>query len=149
MGGVKPLVQTRRAWDRVWSSELAGVLDEATDLSGVIRYFELVDERERALRAYRKKRMIKGSQGQAVLSPMWQVVRSCDVELRSLEDRIGLSPKARLQLGITYAEAASSLEELNRLMEDPGDDDGEDSEEADPRVQAIETKAKAKARRSS
>jgi hypothetical protein len=94
IGGAAPLAITVRAWDRLWRSDLSGVLDAKSDLETVERWASLVDERERAFRAYRKQRMVKGSQGQAVLSPLWAVVRACDTELRSLEDRIGLSPRA-------------------------------------------------------
>lgn len=133
LGGVKPLLSTVAAWDRMWSSDVAGVVDLRSDLETVVRWVSLLDERERAFNAYRRCRMVEGSTGQAVLSPMWAVVKACDVELRALEDRIGLSPKARLQLGITFAEAGKSLDELNRLMEANGDDD-DSAPAADPRL---------------
>jgi hypothetical protein len=127
LGGTAPLPATRDAWDRVWCSNIAAVLDRESDMEAVVRWATLLDERERALRQFRRKRMVKGSMGQQVLSPLWDVVRSCDTELRALEDRIGLSPKARLQLGITYAEAAGSLDEL-------GGEEHDDAPADDPRL---------------
>lgn len=138
VGGMAPLAATVAAWDRLWSSAVVQVVDLASDMEAVERWAALLDERERAFRAFRRQRMVEGSQGQPTLSPLWQVVRSCDTELRALEDRIGLSPKARLQLGITFAEAGRSLDELNRMLE--ADDDAEDGVE-DPRLRAIDVDA--------
>ena len=39
-----------------------------------------------------------------------------DTEIRQLEDRFGLSPRARLTLGLTFGEAGHTLEELNRSL---------------------------------
>lgn len=137
LAGVVPLEGTVEAWDRLWRSDVVSVVDLQSDMESVVRWASLLDERERALRAFRRKRLVEGSQGQAVLNPLWNVVRGCDTELRALEDRIGLSPKARLQLGITYAEAGKSLDELNRLLDEEGDADVID----DPRLAAIDTTA--------
>ena len=131
LAGKAPLDSTVDAWNRLWSSDVAQVLELDSDIESVVRWVSLLDERERTFRAFRQKRMVEGSQGQPVLSPLWQVVQSCDRELRALEDRIGLSPRARLQLGITYAEAGKSLDELNRLLER---DDQDDAEIEDPRL---------------
>ena len=57
--------------------------------------------------------MITGSQGQAIVNPMYRQRTAVDAEIRQLEDRFGLHPKAGLTLGIVYGEAARSLEELN------------------------------------
>lgn len=135
LGGQTPLSSTVEAWDRLWSSDVVTVVDLLSDLETVTRWASLLDERERAMRAFRKERLVAGSQGQAVLNPLWTVIRACDTELRALEDRLGLSPRARLQLGITYAEAGKSLDELNRLMEVDGDD-GDDLD--DPRLRAVD-----------
>lgn len=135
LAGREPLASTVEAWERLWSSDVAAVLELDSDMESVVRWLSLLDERERTFRAFRQKRMVEGSTGQPVLSPLWQVVQSCDRELRALEDRIGLSPRARLNLGITYAEAGKSLDELNRLLER---DDSEAPTE-DPRLRTIES----------
>jgi len=61
----------------------------------------------------REEPMTTGSQGQKILNPMYRQRTAVDAEIRQLEDRFGLHPKAGLQLGIVYGEAARSLEELN------------------------------------
>ena len=139
LAGRQPLDSTVEAWDRLWSSDVATVLDLRSDMESVLRWAALLDERERTFRAFRRNRLVAGSMGQLVLNPLWAVVRACDTELRALEDRIGLSPKARLQLGITYGEAAKSLDEMNRMLEE--DDDALDDTGDDPRLSVIDASA--------
>lgn len=140
LAGKEPLPSTVEAWDRVWRSNVVSVVDLLSDLETVVRWASLLDERERALRSFRRRRLVPGSQGQPTLSPLWQVVQACDKELRALEDRIGLSPKARLQLGITFGEAAKSLDSMNAELDMEGDDD-DDALDNDPRLTVIDTTA--------
>ena len=72
-----------------------------------------------------------GSKGQLVVNPPHcGAMNALDAEIRQMEDRLGLSPKARLQLGISYGDAARSLGALNEALD--GDEDG--AEEPDPRL---------------
>lgn len=112
------LLKTHRdSWARYWTSKVAGAADPVTDLPTATRLWTLYDERERAYRGYRKQRLVEGSQGQLVINPLYKVVQSCDSEIRALEDRLGLNPKARLQLGIAVGEAAKSIADLNQALE--------------------------------
>jgi P27 family predicted phage terminase small subunit len=123
------LAVTRELWRAFWRSPLAQAVEKNTDTSAIVRYFTLADERERMYRGFRRKRLVLGSQGQKVLNPMGRALHAFDAELRQLEDRLGMSPRSRLQLGVAIGEAAKSLAELNRILEE--DDDGE--EDTDPR----------------
>jgi P27 family predicted phage terminase small subunit len=120
------LISTQGLWRKFWKSALAGAMEPESDTGAIVRLFTLYDERERAFRAYRRKRLIEGSQGQMVLNPMARAMSVFDAEIRQLEDRLGLTPRARLQLGIQLGEAAKSLQELNRMLDD-------DHEDSDPR----------------
>jgi phage terminase small subunit len=91
----------------------------ATDLPALERLFTLRDERARALRGYRARRLVVTDSGVA-LNPLLRVLKQLDAEIRQLEDRFGLSPIARLRLGVALGEAARSLEEL---LDDDDDDD--------------------------
>jgi P27 family predicted phage terminase small subunit len=120
------LQATSNRWIEFWNSPLAGVVSSATDMPALERLFTLYDERERAYRAFRKERLIVGSQGQPVLNPMGRLLKELDGEIRQLEDRFGLSPKARLQLGVQYGEAKKTLDTLNAdlaLDLEPDEDD--------------------------
>ena len=75
--------------------------------------------------------MMVGHKGQAILNPLYRQRSAMDAEIRQLEDRFGLHPKAGLTLGIVYGEAARSLEELNARIANAA---GAEAEvEADPR----------------
>ena len=110
------LKNTLAQWDKYWGSQLAQATEIETDLPAITRLFTLYDERERAYRAFRKQRFIKGSQGQIVLNPIGRHMNTLDAEIRQMEDRLGLTPRSRLQLGITFADAAKSLEDLNESL---------------------------------
>jgi P27 family predicted phage terminase small subunit len=121
------LAASTRAWSTLWGSPLASAF-LPSDLPALSRLFELRDERVRAFRAARKARVVQGSKGQPVLSPMVGYVASLDAEIRNLEDRFGLTPRARLQLGVTFGEAHRSLADVNAsfLEDDRHEDDVED-----------------------
>jgi hypothetical protein len=120
------LISTRQAWAGFWASPLAGLVVDS-DLPALRRLFELYDERARSWRGYRRRRLVEGSQGQPVLSPLFRAAMALEAEIRPLEDRFGVTPAARLKLGIRLGEAARSLEDLVRDLD-------EDEEERRSRV---------------
>jgi P27 family predicted phage terminase small subunit len=133
------LKASREDWAAFWRSPLGSLVVEA-DYPALRRLFTLYDERFRAYQGFRKARLVAGSMGQTVLSPLFAAMKSMDAEIRALEDRFGLSPIARLRLGVALGEAAKSLEELNRGL----DDDLDDEPAADPRVRVVESTAEAR-----
>ena len=62
--------------------------------------------------------MVIGSQGQAVINPLYSALLKVDAEIRQLEDRIGMSPKSRISLGISIGQAKKSLADLNAQLEE-------------------------------
>lgn len=124
------LPTTRDLWEQFWTSAVAASVDRISDLPALHRLWSLYDERERTQRAYRRRRLMKGASGQPVVSPLQKVLVHLDGEIRQLEDRFGLTPLARLRLGIAIGDAARSLDDLNRLVED-SDNDGDTF---DPRI---------------
>lgn len=126
---------TRDWWGEYWRSDLARATRRA-QLPVVTRLAQLYDERERAFRALRRHgRLVAGSEGQAVLSPLARYVAMCDAEIRQIEDRLGLSPRALAMLTTHFVGAQKSLDELNAQL---GDEDDHDDAN-DPRVLSIET----------
>lgn len=122
------LKATRDWWSEFWNSDLAAATGAETDLPALRRLASLYDERERAYRAIQRgDRLVTGSKGQEVLNPLYRVIASLDAEIRNLEDRFGLTPLARLRLGITLTDAQKGLEDLNaRLAADAAPEDFED-----------------------
>ena len=118
---------TKQRWAIYWQHEVSAVACQV-DLPMVERLFRRYDECERAYRAIRKKdigRLAVGSQGQQILHPLLKYIDQCEQEARQLEDRLGLSPNARLRMGATLAGAKRTLEQVNTSL------DGADQE--DPR----------------
>ncbi len=120
---------TRTRWDAFWGSELSSVAEPDTDTPALRRLFSYYDEIERATRAVGRERFVAGSQGQARLNPAARYITDLEGAVRALEDRFGLTPKARLQLGVEFATARRSLQKMNAEMEV---DDG-----PDPRLEAV------------
>lgn len=108
------------AWRRLWASPVASAFLDS-DLPALERLWQLYDERRRAFRVARTSRLVEGSQGQPRLNPLIAHVAALDGQILALEDRFGLTPRARLQLGITFGEAHRSLADLNAsFLEEAG-----------------------------
>ncbi len=93
----------------------------------------MYDERERLDRQFRRSPFVTGSTGQTVAHPSAKLVASLDGRIVALEDRFGITPLARMKLGIAVGEAALSLEDLNSEF-----DEEETEEDADPRLEVLE-----------
>lgn len=102
------LAITKVAWEGFWLTPLAQLIT-AADRPALDRLFGLYDELDRIWRFARKHRMVTGSQGQEVLNPLYKEADSLRGEIRALEDRFGLTPMARLKLGVKFGEAKRSL----------------------------------------
>lgn len=108
------LPEVAAEWTELWRSDLARRV-EVVDHPAVRRLFEWRDEQYRARRRAKvlraeaeKEATVVGSKGQPVANPLFATADAADaqalaIETRivALEDRIGLSPKARLALGVT------------------------------------------------
>jgi P27 family predicted phage terminase small subunit len=114
------LAVTQARWAAYWGSPVAAAADPVTDLAAVERLFIAYDELTRAGRAFRKQRVVEGSMGQPTLNPLNRYIAQLTTEIMQLEDRLGLTPKARLALGIQLGEARRSL---NDLISESGYDD--------------------------
>lgn len=107
---------TVEQWGRFWGSPLASQVEES-DHPALERLFRLYDEIERMWVAVEETgRVVAGSQGQPRPNPLFKQIAELQSEARQLEDRFGLSPMARLKLGITFADAHRSLDGLNERL---------------------------------
>jgi len=130
----KPLLKvTQEAWASFWSTEPLAALVMPADRPALDRLFKMYDLRERLERMVVRQPFMEGSTGQPVVNPAAKEVASLDGRILQLEDRFGITPMARLKLGIAFGEASRSLDRLNEGFDsDDADDDGE--AEHDPRV---------------
>ncbi|MER5912329.1 P27 family phage terminase small subunit [Streptomyces sp. NPDC001982] len=127
------LKRTRERWAEYWASPVARLADPVSDLPALERLFVLYDDLERSNATVKRRgHMVTGSQGQAVLNPLLRHIQVTQGEVRQLEDRFGLSPRARLSLNVTLGEAAKSLADLNSEFTSGGEDDD------DPRFDVVD-----------
>lgn len=111
------------AWREFWHSELSQLV-KATDLSSVRRLFGYYQQHADLTAVFDQARMVPGSQGQPRLNPALDGLMKLEGVILRLENELGLTPSARLRLGITFADASNSLDALARRMEiGPVDDD--------------------------
>lgn len=124
------LKATREQWATFWVSPVAQLV-LPVDTPSVERLFSMYDMRARAERVYRKAPVVSGSMGQQVLSPMAGEIHALDKTITTLEDRLGITPLARLKLGVKFGEAKQALADSWDVDEDLDADD-------DPRLRAID-----------
>lgn len=129
----KPLLKaTQEAWAAFWSTEPLAALVMPADRPALDRLFRMYDLRERLERMVIRQPFMEGSTGQPVVNPAAKEVASLDGRILQLEDRFGITPMARLKLGIAFGEASRSLDRLNEGFDD--DDADDDRDEEDPRA---------------
>jgi len=114
------LKATRGQWAAFWGSPVAKLVDADSDLPALSRLFELVDDCTRYRTSIRQSPFVEGSQGQQVRNPYVRDLQAAQAELRQLEDRFGLSPRARLSLGVVLGEAKRSLADLGAAFNSDG-----------------------------
>lgn len=106
------LATTKDAHANYWADTISSLATPAT-LVVVRRYFDLVDERDRALRAVRRQRHTEGSTGQLVMHPSAGFLVQLEQAIGKLETELGIGPASRSRLKL---EAASTEDTLARLF---------------------------------
>ena len=111
------------SWQEFFNSELAQLVKH-TDLASVRRLWGYYQQHEDLTRIFDKGRMVAGSTGQPRLNPALDGMVKLETAIHRLENELGLTPAARMRLGIMTADAAMSLDTLNeRLQAKVVDDD--------------------------
>lgn len=127
--GRSPLPQTCEKWEAYWHSPVAQIALESggLDLAGLHRWIINVEEWHRATRAFRSKRIVPGSTGQPTLNPLASWIASREAAIAAAEQQYGMTPMARLKLGIAVGEAKLTAAALNKALEDNGDGNSRDN----------------------
>jgi len=108
---------TVERWNDFFASPVASQVD-VSDQGALRRLFRLYDEIERLWEAVETTgRVVEGSQGQPRPNPLFKQIEGFQAEARQLEDRFGLSPMARFRLGVQFADAHASLDQLNERLQ--------------------------------
>lgn len=130
------LAVTRKRWDEYWASPVSAAVDRHSDIARLERWIRQVDEYERVQRVFRKSRLVRGSTGQPVLNPLAAYINTLEQSIARTETEFGMTPMARLRLGIAVGEAHRSLAELNAEVNADDDDEWDD-----PRIVAVQAVA--------
>jgi P27 family predicted phage terminase small subunit len=110
-------------WQGFWGSEVARAVDPQSDLPALERWVKATDEYDRVARVVKRSRLVRGSMGQPVAHPLLSYLGQLEGQISKAEAAFGMTPIARLRLGIALGEAARSLESLNEELEADDDDD--------------------------
>jgi hypothetical protein len=116
------LPETKRAWTALWDDPVAGALTPV-DRPVLLRWADALDRAARNLVAGDAAPISKGSMGQEVQSPHYQIAGDALRVAEHCEAQLGVGALNRARLGIAILQERSSLAELNARVMDGGSDD--------------------------
>lgn len=116
----KWLKRTKDAHAAFWSDEVALRLVTAASVGTVTRYFDLLDDRERAYRDLHACRYTTGSTGQAKMAPAAAHLIAIEGVLLKYETELGISPAARSRMKLEAASTEVTLDKLLRTARGDG-----------------------------
>jgi P27 family predicted phage terminase small subunit len=119
--GVLPA--TAKKWRALWQSRVAQIWDRTSDLPVLTRYILLWDRWQRYDDLVRQAPMLRGSKEQLRANPLASRMDAIETQLRAMEDQLGLTPAARLRLGISLVEARTALEHYLEANDDADDEE--------------------------
>ena len=104
----------RRAWKDFWSSPLAQVVDLAADAEAIRHWARCISERELLMDELKENPVVAGSMGQPTKNPLWDVVKEYNRQIEKFREQFGMSPLARMRLGVAYSEADEALDRMQK-----------------------------------
>lgn len=119
------LKATRDRWEGYWRSSVSSAVDVNADAGIVERWIISLDEWNRIGKIFRKQRIVENAKGQPVLNPLAKVLKQLEAEIGRCELQLGLTPVARLRLGMTIGHARLTAEALNRTLSEPAGRDAD------------------------
>lgn len=100
------------SWVEFFSSELSGLI-KPTDMPVVRRLWAYYQQHEDLNNIFERSKLVAGSTGQPRMNPAFDGMMKLEGAIYRLENELGLTPSARLRLGITFADATNSIDALN------------------------------------
>ena len=112
------LPEVSEAWHEFFCSPLSGPkVFKSTDMPALRRLFVYRDRLMHATQQFEEQPTAEGSMGQMVLSPWAAEMHRLEAEIQKLEDRFGLTPLARLRLGVTFEEGVGLAARNQALLQ--------------------------------
>lgn len=107
----------RRRWRDYWRSPIARAVNLDSDGEAIYRWLHCISERERLQPLADKTPLVKGSTGQLVANPLYGIIAGLSREIERLEEHLGMTPLARMRLGITAAQETATVHDLRQKLE--------------------------------
>lgn len=119
-------LRTRRLWSAYWADERLSAVTVPADREVLIRWAQSTDDAITALALAWAAPIAKGSMGQDVKSPYFDIANQALAEVARCERQLGIGPVNRSRLGFAIVAEARGLADLAAAY--PGD-----ANEPDPR----------------
>ncbi len=100
------------AWETYWRSEVAEAATDV-DVPAIRRLFTMYEAHARATEVAMETLVVAGSKGQPRVNPLADYALRLEEKILRLENELGLTPLARMRLGIAVGQARMTLEEIN------------------------------------
>lgn len=100
------------AWREFWDSPIAGAIDYGADGAALRRWIACVSEREHASEAMAGELLVDGSMHNKVINPLVGYVDKLTKEITHYEEHFGMTPLARMRLGIAIESGKASIADL-------------------------------------
>lgn len=123
-------IEARRVWRAFWRSAISQAVDPDADMHRLRRWMQAVDQYERVLAAFEAEMVVRGSHSM-VLNPLAHRLARLEGEIGRAEVNLGLTPIARLRLGITFGQAQITAATLTKTLEDHAERNAPDAIEAE------------------
>jgi P27 family predicted phage terminase small subunit len=108
------LAASERRWEAFWRSPVSQVVDPDADGPRLERWIRDSDEFQRVSKLIKDTgRMVLGSMGQPVLNPLYGLLRDLDTRLVRVEAEFGMTPMARLRLGLSIADLTEAEQRID------------------------------------
>ena len=92
-------------------------MDLDADGEALRNWILCVDEREKLRAATVRAPLVKGSHEQLMLNPLFRRLRDLNREIARAEEHFGMTPLARLRLGVTFLQEQAAKEDLKSRRE--------------------------------
>lgn len=110
-------------WRDFWASPLVAAIDINADKPALVRWIKAISEKD----AIEKEiaggkddeqggRTAKGSTGQTVLNPLYRRLADLDAQIAKAEEQFGMTPLARMRLGIAIRDGGASIDGLKAKL---------------------------------
>ncbi|MDO2354665.1 hypothetical protein [Mycobacterium avium] len=110
----------QEAWNGYWSDYVSGA-STPSDIALIRRWIKDLDRYERLVAQADQRPIVKGSKGQEVGNPLYQLAMKLQAGIMEAERQLGIGPLNRLKIGLIVSESYKTLSELNAEA-DTGDD---------------------------